>query len=160
MCRITNKIRVFRASRRDRRKKVVDTQTPLRLIFGHGQDTQMPHLPKAGDRGTLRVRVRRGWRSQGRESERPGETARGQRALPGDGCPEEGPDEMTNHFAETKYGFEWGAASVTRCFSDDRKGWVTLLLKTPKTELQIYVTKTGKVRVHDRHGEWLPKGTK
>ena len=67
---------------------------------------------------------------------------------------------MSTHYAETKYGFDWGAASVTRSFSDDQKGRVTLLLKTPKTELQIYVTKTGKVRVSDWRREWLPKGMK
>jgi hypothetical protein len=62
------------------------------------------------------------------------------------------------HYHETKYGFDWGAASVERCFSDDEKGWVTLLLKTPKLKhgLQIYVTKTGKVRIHDERGEWQP----
>lgn len=64
------------------------------------------------------------------------------------------------HYAETKFGFEWGAAKVTRCFSDAKKGWVTLLLETPKHqngkhgELQIYVTKTGKVRISDSRGEW------
>ena len=62
------------------------------------------------------------------------------------------------HYAETKYGFDWGAAKVTRCFSDSNKGWVTLLLETPKHKdgksLQIYVTKSGKVRIHDARGEW------
>jgi hypothetical protein len=67
---------------------------------------------------------------------------------------------VTIHYAETQFGFECGAAKVERCFYDDKKGWVTLLVKTPKTELQIYVTKTGKVRVHDKRGEWLPKGVK
>jgi hypothetical protein len=61
------------------------------------------------------------------------------------------------HYKETKYGFEWGAAEVTRCFSD-AKGWVTLLLETPKHKggksLQIYVTKTGKVRIFSARGEW------
>jgi hypothetical protein len=59
------------------------------------------------------------------------------------------------HYKETEYGFEWGAAKIERCFSDDKKGWVTLLLKTPKDELQIYVTKTGKVRVHKNLVELL-----
>lgn len=58
------------------------------------------------------------------------------------------------HYRETQYGFEWGAASVTRGFSGDLQGWVTLLIDTPKHDLQIYVTKTGKVRVYDRQGEW------
>lgn len=62
------------------------------------------------------------------------------------------------HYAETKYGFDWGAAKVTRCFSDGKRGWVTLLLETPKHKdgksLQIYVTKSGKVRITDARGEW------
>ena len=61
------------------------------------------------------------------------------------------------HYKETRFGFEWGSAEITRCFSDEKKGWVTFLLKTPKTELQLYVTRTGKVRVYDEAGEWLPK---
>jgi hypothetical protein len=60
----------------------------------------------------------------------------------------------------TKYGFEWGAARIQRTFSDDKRGWVTLTLETPKyaghNGLQIYVTRTGKVRIHDSRGEWSP----
>ncbi len=56
------------------------------------------------------------------------------------------------HYAETKYGFDYGSAKITRCFSDDKKGWVTILVETPKHKggnaLQIFVTKTGKVRVN------------
>jgi hypothetical protein len=47
------------------------------------------------------------------------------------------------------YGFEYGAAKMTRCMSDEKKGWVVLMLETPKANIQIYVTKTGKVRVYD-----------
>ena len=62
-----------------------------------------------------------------------------------------------NHFKEIPYGFEWGAAKLTRLFSDDKKGWVTFGLQTPKLNLQIYVTKTGKVRIHSHgKGEWTP----
>lgn len=63
---------------------------------------------------------------------------------------------MSVLYQETKYGFNWGAAAVTRCFSDDKKGWVTILIDTPKHNMQIYITKTGKIRVHDRSGEWKP----
>ena len=67
---------------------------------------------------------------------------------------------MSQHYSETKYGFEWGAAKVQRAFSDDKRGWVTLTLETPKHSghagLQIYVTRTGKVRIHDSRGEWSP----
>lgn len=58
----------------------------------------------------------------------------------------------------TEYGFTWGAAEVSRLFSDDRKGSVTIGVKTAKDEVQIYVSKTGKIRVHDNSGaEWKPK---
>ncbi len=63
-------------------------------------------------------------------------------------------------YEETQYGFYWGAAELTRGFSDEKKGWVTMLLRTPKIAknggMQIYVTKTGKVRVFDARGEWTP----
>jgi hypothetical protein len=51
------------------------------------------------------------------------------------------------HFKATEFGFEWQAAKVQRLFSDPRKGWVTVGVDTPKAEVQVYVTKTGKVRV-------------
>ncbi len=54
----------------------------------------------------------------------------------------------------TQYGFEWGAATCTRLFSDDKAGWVTIWIKTPKEDLQVYVTRTGKVRIHGVEGEW------
>jgi hypothetical protein len=54
------------------------------------------------------------------------------------------------HYKETPYGFEFGAADVTRCAADVKKGWIVLEIKTPKDTLQIYVTKTGKVRVHNK----------
>lgn len=61
------------------------------------------------------------------------------------------------HYIETKYGFEYGAVRVERLFSDEKKEWVTLAVETKKTKLQIYVTKTGKVRIHgDNRIEWKP----
>ena len=62
------------------------------------------------------------------------------------------------HFAETTYGFEYGAATVERACSDEAKGWVLLLIRTPKhpNGLQVYVTKTGKVRVRADGQEWKP----
>jgi hypothetical protein len=59
-------------------------------------------------------------------------------------------------YEETRYGFNYGAADVERVASDEKKGWVALRIKTPRKSLQIYVTKTGKVRVSDeRTGkEW------
>lgn len=55
-----------------------------------------------------------------------------------------------------EFGFEWGPMKVERGFCDDPKGWATLLLKTKKYPhgINIYVTKTGKVRVYCAKGEW------
>ena len=58
------------------------------------------------------------------------------------------------HFKETEYGFEYGSAKITRLFSDEKKQWVTIGVETPKGLIQIYVTKTGKIRVHSKSGEW------
>jgi hypothetical protein len=52
-----------------------------------------------------------------------------------------------SHYKDIPYGFEFGAAKVTRCMSDDKKGWVVVAIDTPKGHTQIYVTKTGKLRV-------------
>lgn len=60
---------------------------------------------------------------------------------------------MKIHFKETKYGFEWGSVRVDRCCSDEKKGWIIILVKTPKEEIQLYVTKTGKVRIFSPE-EW------
>lgn len=55
---------------------------------------------------------------------------------------------MPIHYSETTYGFEYGSAKVTRLCSDERLGWVLIGIETPKNKhLQIYVTKTGKVRI-------------
>ena len=69
-------------------------------------------------------------------------------------------DGMVITYEELKYGFQYGAAKVTRLFSDKKKGWVTLGIETPKQTIQVYVTKTGKIRIHDSEGEWfrLSKG--
>ena len=61
------------------------------------------------------------------------------------------------HYKKTAYGFEFGSAKVSRLISDV-KGWVVIGLRTPQhtgvNEIQIYVTKTGKVRITDSRGEW------
>lgn len=56
-------------------------------------------------------------------------------------------------FRETEFGFDYGAAKITRMCSDEKKGWIILRVETPKTDVQIYVTKTGKVRVCNEQGE-------
>jgi len=59
--------------------------------------------------------------------------------------------ERTWHnYKETQYGFEYGAATLERKCSDDKKGWVCLGIETPRATLSVYVTKTGKVRIHDQ----------
>lgn len=64
------------------------------------------------------------------------------------------------YFAATQFGFEWGSAKITRCCSDKKKGWVILGLETPKHKgnhfMQIYVSKSGKVRIWSKGGEWKP----
>jgi len=57
------------------------------------------------------------------------------------------------HFKETEYGFEYGSGKVDRLFSDKKKGWVIIGIRTPKEDLQIYITKTGKVGIHNSKGE-------
>ena len=58
----------------------------------------------------------------------------------------------------TQYGFEWGPVDISRVCSDELKGWVVLFVKTKKhpNGIQVYVTKSGKVRVHSDAGEWTP----
>jgi len=59
------------------------------------------------------------------------------------------------YFDDLQYGFKYGAAEVTRLVSDEKRGYVVIGIKTPRRELQVYVTKTGLVRIHDVDGnEW------
>lgn len=55
----------------------------------------------------------------------------------------------------TEFGFEFGPAEIVRACSDEKKGWVIILLKTAKHPkgIQLYITKTGKVRVYSDKGE-------
>lgn len=54
---------------------------------------------------------------------------------------------MAIHYAETTYGFDYGAAKVTRVCSDEKTGSVNIGIESPKGQLYVYVTKTGKIRV-------------
>lgn len=58
-------------------------------------------------------------------------------------------------YNERTYGFQWGAAIIERLFSDSKRETVTLSLQTLKENLQIYVTKTGKVRIFSQGREWI-----
>ena len=64
------------------------------------------------------------------------------------------------HYKETKFGFEYGNAKIQRLFSDEKKGWVTISIESEKykgnNHIQVYITKTGKIRIHSREGEWFP----
>ena len=61
------------------------------------------------------------------------------------------------HTKRTETGFEAGAAKVDLLCSDDKKGWLVIGIGTPKHALQVYVTKTGKVRIWDKHKELTVK---
>ncbi len=61
-------------------------------------------------------------------------------------------------YIETTYGFIYGSANVERRMSDEKKGWVVIGIKTPKADIQVYVTKTGKVRIYNYYGrEFIEK---
>lgn len=62
---------------------------------------------------------------------------------------------MAIHYKEIPYGFEYGSAEVTRLCSNEGRGWVVIGIDTPKTNVQIYITKTGKVRVWCDHVEMV-----
>ncbi len=47
---------------------------------------------------------------------------------------------------KTEFGFKYGSAEVTRIASDPQRGCVVIEIKSPKKWIQVYVTKTGKMR--------------
>lgn len=53
----------------------------------------------------------------------------------------------------TEYGFQFGAANVSCLCSDETKGWAIIGISSPKGELQIYTTRTGKIRVFKNNQE-------
>ena len=55
---------------------------------------------------------------------------------------------MTIPLTRNGHGFQFGPAKVSAMCSDDKKGWVIVGVDTLKHAMQIYVTKTGRVRVH------------
>jgi hypothetical protein len=62
---------------------------------------------------------------------------------------------------QTKHGFKWGAAEIACLCDDDQKGWVAIGVETPKGKIQLYITKTGIVRVNSADGtEWKPEKSK
>jgi hypothetical protein len=65
---------------------------------------------------------------------------------------------QVEHHKDDAFGFEWGPARVVRICSDKNKGWVRLGIQTQKFKggnfIEIYITKTGKVRIACPRGEW------
>ena len=61
-------------------------------------------------------------------------------------------------YEETKFGFQWNGTKIERCCSDAKAGWSVFTIETPKKSLQLYVTRTGKVRIFDSKTteEWFP----
>ena len=57
------------------------------------------------------------------------------------------------HYRETKFGFEYGALTIERCYSDEKSGLVVLQVKTPRQEFDIYCTKTGLLRIYPKKGK-------
>lgn len=56
----------------------------------------------------------------------------------------------------TDHGFEWDSVSVNRLWAENQKGRKVLGVTTPKQDISIYITKTGKVRVYGKDGrEWI-----
>lgn len=50
-------------------------------------------------------------------------------------------------YEETQYGFIYGPVQIERISSYDKEGCVTIGATTAKSRVQIYVTRTGKVRI-------------
>lgn len=50
------------------------------------------------------------------------------------------------HYKETQYGFEYGAAKVTRIHGEEKTGVVHLDVETAKEVIQLRVTKSGLIR--------------
>lgn len=48
---------------------------------------------------------------------------------------------------DTQYGFRYGSATVHRMHANEKDGSVVVSIDTPRAAIQVYVTRTGKVRV-------------
>lgn len=61
----------------------------------------------------------------------------------------------------TESGFNFGAAEVSAMCADEKKGWSVVSINTPKRSLQVYVTRTGQVRIFDQvKGELSEQGNR
>ena len=62
---------------------------------------------------------------------------------------------MNIYYEEIKYGFKYGSAKIERLCSCEKRKWVLVGVETKKRAVDIYITKTGKIRIFDRGGsEW------
>lgn len=63
---------------------------------------------------------------------------------------------MSKVYEKLAYGFRYGSALITPAGSSYKTGVVKIRLETDKYPrgIQIYVTKTGKVRIISNEGEW------
>lgn len=68
-------------------------------------------------------------------------------------------DKQPLAFSPTQYGFEWGGAIVQRHIADSSTGHVVLSVKGRKRKdnIDIYVSRTGKIRVYGNGWEWRPR---
>lgn len=57
------------------------------------------------------------------------------------------------HYKHTQYGFEYGALKIERCCSDEKQGWVYVSFRSAKKRVDVYVTKTGKMRFYDENSK-------
>jgi hypothetical protein len=53
---------------------------------------------------------------------------------------------------QVPFGFQYGAAKVTRVCHDRKKGWVVLDVTTPRAQMQVYVTRTGMIKTYKVRG--------
>jgi hypothetical protein len=62
----------------------------------------------------------------------------------------------------TEFGFSWGPMEVQRAVHDKKRDVRIIQVITPRHPegLQIYVTKTGKIRVFVKNGELINRGPK
>ena len=49
----------------------------------------------------------------------------------------------------TPHGFDWSFAKIECLASDEKKGWVYLGVTTLRDSIEIYITKSGKIRVYN-----------
>ena len=60
---------------------------------------------------------------------------------------------MKTWYDPTRFGFEYGPATVERLFSDADTGVVVIGIESPRSYVHVRVTKTGLIRVFSAKGE-------